>query len=83
MMGESVILRLYTHTPPSGRCALLAKQLWQISRKEASLQLAQRLFDNQHTHENPAEVSVADADCLNGLRALCAEFGTVVEVREP
>ena len=29
------------------------------------------------------EVTVADADCLKALQALCAEFGIVVEVREP
>jgi hypothetical protein len=69
---------------PSGRCSLLAQKLWQVTREATkSLQLAQALFDNQHRHDNPAEVTVANPDGLKALQAICGELGIFVEVSEP
>jgi hypothetical protein len=76
-----VMVRLYSHKPPSGRCLLLAEKLHQVSRLSgpSSVHLAQRLFDFQHRVESPAIVEVPDASLMSQLEAVCADLGIVAE----
>jgi hypothetical protein len=70
-------LHLYTDGYPKGRGALLAKQLHvgtSLSGEEC-LQLVERLFDAQHSRQNPAEVETRDEDSAEKLKELCLSFG--------
>ena len=64
-----MLLRLYTRTPPRGRCLLLARGLHAVAGGDpmASLGLAERLFDGQFTEQAPTEVEVADPAAVEAL----------------
>ena len=75
---------LYTIVPPQGRCLLLAKQLHQFTTLggEDCLKIAQRLFDNRHSHDNPVTVEVRESASADDLEATCSELGISVEDAE-
>jgi hypothetical protein len=72
---------LYTVEPPQGRCLLLAQRLQLATSLAGSecVQIAQRLFANDHPQINPMTIDVPDAESTSRLEAVCAELGILTE----
>ena len=75
-----MILHLYSTSPPSGRCILLVRALYDATgQTQSSFQVAEELFWFMHKPENPVQVTVTKLDAVNALRKICHEVGITVE----
>jgi hypothetical protein len=74
-------LKLYTSVPPSGRCLILIKCLQMVSLADPKwcIEGGQRLFDGQHSAENPLVVQVEAPENVVLLRSTCDEYGITVQ----
>ncbi len=75
---------LYTVDPPQGRCLSLAQQLQLATNLPGSecIQIAQRIFANDHPRSDLAIVSISESLPIGDLEATCNELGILMECTE-
>lgn len=77
-------LKIYSDTPPSGRCLLLAKALSEccvLSPRE-SVAVAESIFASRHDAEHPKLVRLKEGVQVTDVTRICREFGITAELTE-